>query len=875
MINKWEIFLSGSCTSALSKSRVDSVPALNVVTVVLITLLTFIPWVVNAQEATDSDSVEIQLEAPISYSVNTDFSSSLNFSDYASFGDISLEEVLIRIPGVQASRDGKINFRGVGYNSYGVAFNGLRLANTGLGTRNIDPGNISMDVIQSMEVTKVLDPSMSADAFAGLINLNTNRVIPAGEKRTISALVGGQANTKYNSRTGPGSRAWIHYAESFSDELAVSINLGYHQALNSVEELQIDFGTENFGNGVVDVFDRVSPSVNITENGRFTSSADVYFTPDEVNSYFFKGYFNSNDQVYTTHQDSWITGGDWIDQSTTGAQGELGSFSHEAGMSTLTTSQFAFQAGGEHEMDSYTLSYNAGWTQGRADNRDYLFPFQIDELNYALDLSEKNRPQFEFTNREVQILDDGTVDRQFMIGQDFDRTVEEHVNNEIAVRADLEFPISTGALKTGLSSRWSSKEGEYDENRFEYNRTLRMISFNMLREPNRNIDVINDAYNIPWFVNTENGRAFFESQRPLFTGDDNYAAYQSEIRNYTTDEQIYAGYAMADVEFGGLEVKAGARVEYAITDLVGNSVSFNEDGDVQPVAEQEESKSAFHLFPNLQINYGLTEQNNIKAAYSRTIDRPDYYPQTPFTRIDNQDSTTFSGDHLLEAVTSENFDLMFQQRTGNSGFLKVGGFYKLLNNFIEQQQVAGQPNTQYEGYQRVFYANSNETATVYGVEVAVDQRLNFLSGFLRNMGVYANYTWSQSSYRSVASRDKKALTGHSPHVLNGALSYTLDRFKAQVSYHWSSEALTRVASGQQVAPEIAQGNVYLDQYEDGYEELSVTASYELSSRFSVWANANHMLSSPEIEYLRNRSAYPKSTYIRSGFDLRVGVRFDI
>ncbi|HBX65900.1 MAG TPA: hypothetical protein DEG32_06975, partial [Balneolaceae bacterium] len=75
-----------------------------------------------------------------------------------------------------------------------------------------------------------------------------------------------------------------------------------------------------------------------------------------------------------------------------------------------------------------------------------------------------------------------------------------------------------------MSSRWSSKEGEYDENRFEYNRTLRMISFNMLREPNRNIDVINDAYNIPWFVNTENARAFFESQRPLFTGDDNYAA---------------------------------------------------------------------------------------------------------------------------------------------------------------------------------------------------------------------------------------------------------------------------------------------------------------------------------------------------------------
>jgi len=109
MINKWEEFLSGSCTLAFTKSRVDSVPALNGVSFLLIALLTFIPGIVNAQEATDADSVEVQLEAPISYSENADFSSSLNFSEFAAFGDISLEEALIRIPGVQASRDGEIN----------------------------------------------------------------------------------------------------------------------------------------------------------------------------------------------------------------------------------------------------------------------------------------------------------------------------------------------------------------------------------------------------------------------------------------------------------------------------------------------------------------------------------------------------------------------------------------------------------------------------------------------------------------------------------------------------------------------------------------------------------------------------------------------
>ncbi|MEQ8525989.1 TonB-dependent receptor [Gracilimonas sp.] len=828
------------------------------------------PTNLHAQDEPEADTTKIYLTGPYNFSVNPFFSSSLDFSDFADFGDISLQEALIRIPGVQSSRNGEINIRGVGYHAYGVSYNGLRLANTGAGTRNIDPSDISIDVIQSIEVTKVLDPSMDADALAGLVNLNTRRALPAGKKRTVSAMAGGEANTKYISRTGPGSRGWIQYAENFTDELSVSVNVGYHEAINTREELQLGFGAQNFGNGFVDVFEQVSPAVRIDQENRLTASTDVYFNPDEDNSYYFRGFLNSNDRTFISHQDSWITGGDFIDQSTTGADGEQGAFRHEASRNEFKTTQLAFQGGAEHEFDTFIFSYNAGWSQGRSENQDYVFPFQIEGLNYALDLGTKNRPQMTFTNREVQILDDGTVDRQFMIGQNFDRTIQEHVNNQISIRTDVEIPISSGALKAGLSSRWSQKDGDYDESSFEYNRTLRMISFNMLREPNRDIDVIDESYRIPWFVNTENARMFLESQRPLFTGDDNLNAYQSEIQNYSTGEQIYAAYGMGDLQFGDLGVKLGVRVEYSITELEGNQIDFDENGDPGPVQEVTESESLLNLFPNLQLNYGLSESSSVKAAYSKTIDRPDYFPQTPFERIDNQDSTIFRGNQLLEPVMSDNIDLMFEQETGNSGILSIGGFYKSLTNFIEQRL-----STNSDGYEEQVYVNSSETASLYGVEIAVEQRLQFLPGFFRNLGVYANYTWSQSSYRSVDNRDKMALTGHSPHVLNGALNYTIERFDAQISYHWSAESLSGIASVQQRAPSLGQGVFYLDRYQDGYEELSAAASYELSDRFRVWANANYLLNSSEIEYIRNRSEYPVSTYQRSGLDLRIGVRFDL
>ncbi|MAO64070.1 MAG: hypothetical protein CL666_03645 [Balneola sp.] len=797
------------------------------------------------------------------------FSEKNNLKDFINFGDYSVQDVLRRMPGVQVSRDGNVNIRGVGYQKYGVSVNGLRLAPTGMGSRDIALDALSADGLQSVELIKVVDPSMSADALAGVIEINSENMVSEGDQRAISAMVGGGANTKYLSMSGPGSRGWVKYAERFSDKLSLSVNLNYHEVFDSKEELQLGFGSQDFGNGFVDVYDRVSPGVAIDGHGRFSSSVNVDFTPSSTSSYSFNAFFNTDQSNSTAYRDSWVTGGDWIDQSTTGADGEAGSFSHEANLRSNQVSQLAFSGLGENEFDAFTLSYQAGWSQGSRESDYYTFPFQIEGLNYALDLSTEFRPQMEITNSETQVLDDGTVDRQFMIGQNFHRTLQDHINNQLSARVDVEFPIEAGALKAGVSSRLTFQDAEYGQDEFEYNRTLRMISFNMLREPNRNIDVINDNYRIPWFLNTEHAKAFLETQRPLFTADDNYHAYQSEVRNHGTEEQIYGTYAMADLNFGGLEVKAGARIEYELYETQGNEVTFDEQGDLSGINEVTASENRFYLFPNLQLGYELLEGSRLDLAYSSTVDRPDFFTQTPFLRVHNQDSTTFSGNAQIGAATADNVDLKFTQQLSSSGVISVAGFYKSINDMIVQREFS------VNDYDQTQFVNSDETATVYGAEVSVDQALDFLPGLFSDLSLYANYTWSQSNYQTFESRGEMPLTGQSPHVVNAALNYTIPRFTAQVSYHWSDDLLTDIAETQQRAPSLGQGMRYLDRYENGYQELSATASYELSDRFMVWGNARHMINSERSSYLESLSAYPVSTYFNAGFDLRVGVRFDL
>lgn len=841
--------------------------------VALITGILFIPnnGYSQDQEASEPDTTDQVRIGSIEgdQEKTTAFSERNNFDDFTNFGDYSVQDVLKRMAGVQVSRDGNINIRGVGYQKFGVNVNGLRLAPTGSGTRDIALDALTTDGLQSVELIKVIDPSMSADALAGVIEINSQNLVSEGDQRAISAMVGGGANTKYLSMSGPGSRGWLKYAERFSDELSLSVNLNYHQVFDSKEELQLGFGSQDFENGFVDVYDRVSPGVSIDGHGRFSTSANVSYTPSSVSTYNFNAFYNNDNSSSTVYRDSWVTGGDWIDQSTTGANGDAGSFSHEASLREDQVSQFAFSGTGENIFDAFTLSYQAGWSQGGRESQYYTFPFQIEGLNYALDLDTEFRPQMEITNSSNQVLDDGTVDRQFLIGQDFHRTLQDHINNQLTGQVDVEIPIESGALKAGVSSRLTLQDAEYDQDQFAYNRTLRMISFNMLLEPNRNIDVINDNYRIPWFLNTEHAKAFLETQRPLFTADDNYHAYQSEIRNHGTEEQIYGTYALADLTFGAFEIKAGARVEYELYETNGNEVTFDDQGDLSGIDEVTSSENRFYLFPNAQIGFEPVEGSRLDLAYSSTVDRPDFFTQTPFLRVHNQDSTTFTGNDQLAAATADNIDLKLTQQVSSSGVLTLAGFYKSVNDMIVQRELS------VDEFDQSQFANSEETATVYGAEVSVDQDLNFLPGLFGDLSVYANYTWSQSNFQAFQDRGEMPLTGQSPHVVNAALNYTIPRFTAQVSYHWSDDLLTDIAETQQRAPSLGQGNRYLDRYENGYQELSATASFELSERFMVWGNARQILSDERSSYLESMSAYPVSTYLNAGFDLRVGVRFDL
>ncbi|MEX2603148.1 MAG: TonB-dependent receptor, partial [Gracilimonas sp.] len=362
----------------------------------------------------------------------------------------------------------------------------------------------------------------------------------------------------------------------------------------------------------------------------------------------------------------------------------------------------------------------------------------------------------------------------------------------------------------------------------------------------------------------------------------------SHIRNYYADEQIYAGYGMLDIEYDPFTLMAGIRAEFSNMDYDGRKVEFNRFGQFDSVKNTSATNSYMNLFPNARLLYQINDQSEIHLAYSKTIRRPDFQMLNPFVLALPQDTLLYAGNTELDPLKADNFDLGWNYAFSNKGFISVNVFFKSLSDYIDlREDELTIQRDEYPVFNGLFedgenqitihqqkFQNSSNNATLYGVELAIQNELNFLPGVLSNLSAKANYTYSQAEFDGDRS-ETTALPGQSPHVVNAAVNYKQDRFSAQLSYHWTAEMLTNLQETAQDAPSIGNNPMYLDRYQDGYSDLSASLSYQLSDEVQLWANIYNLLFTEQIEYAENREFYPTSIYKREGIEFNAGVRFSL
>lgn len=205
--------------------------------------------------------------------------------------------------------------------------------------------------------------------------------------------------------------------------------------------------------------------------------------------------------------------------------------------------------------------------------------------------------------------------------------------------------------------------------------------------------------------------------------------------------EVMAGYGSAEVQLmSTLRVTAGVRYEDS-SQQVNSFVprGFAGEGDpVRAILDQD-----FWL-PAATATWEFADNMQLRAGYSKTINRPDLRELSNALFLDDDSGTLERGNPNLKIAEIENWDLRWEWYFGERQSATIGLFHKTFENPIERTyQPIG------EGFGRSFQ-NARE-ATLSGVEAEIDYTLPMdrwaptVGWFEQNqLFVVANVTWSDS-----------------------------------------------------------------------------------------------------------------------------------
>lgn len=833
------------------------------------------------------------------------------------FADNTVTGALSRIPGMG---HGGTNIRGVGAGASNVTMDGQRMGVTG-GDRSVDLSTISSDMVQDLEVIKVITPDMDADALAGVINVNTRR--PIGGERNVNIRVGGGLQDRYLNHTGPEGRSSLSYGDSPSDNFSFGFNFSYQRdprasesfsttwgpprSFDPPEDEEIDDETyQKLFDGPKDIIQNLSNEVNFDQRDRYGTGLQLTFQPTERTTFHVQGMFNVQDREIRRYG---VTYNPRLQNYTTPLQTgprpleNQGNMGYNSRLDESTTHQYTVQAGARHLLDYFDLEYSLGWGHGRFEEDQYRMGFQtFSRHEFIFNLDDRWNPTVEIAPWSENASFPSPVRLPL---QTIDHRINNSTNNDLQASIDLEAPHEFGSMKFGSSASMKFMRGFGERLDRSYRSTLNVGSFSMIENADWNIfERDHQTYQIPWLIDLESARDFYTQQTPNFQTDLEEWALSTETSNYSAQEHTYAGYGMGELDLQWLTILGGLRLEHTYNDYIGREGAIDEAGNFLGATDINSVNSYTNMFPNAQLVFRLSDMTNFRLAYSKSIGRPSFNELNPYIMRNYSSETIQQGNPDLKPMLSNNFDFLFEHYFRSVGQITVGLFYKDMKDFVYSftERISetddDTDDSEFAGWTRTGFRNGEE-ATVYGAELSWQQNLEFLPGFLSNLGTYVTYSYAQSIAdvdRDVeehthglavlmdwlgfgASEDYKEVTpliGQRPHVLNVGLDYSQNNFSGQVSYQWGAPSISSYGN-LRLVPEVpdipVSERVQFDLFNDSANDLSLTLRYQFTQNFRFWVDASNILNHRSIDYYYNREYYPDRASL-SGRKISMGLHYN-
>jgi TonB-dependent receptor len=521
-----------------------------------------------------------------------------------------------------------------------------------------------------------------------------------------------------------------------------------------------------------------------------------------------------------------------------------------------------FSLGGEHKFGALEMDWKAAYSKASEERpHERYLQYVIEDVEFEQNLSNTEKPDVVIKTAEAQDLNANweldELTEEYQYTDDIDK----------GVKVDFQLPVSTSsnasALKFGL--KYKGKAKERDNDFYEYDVTdedgFNASALAQTKDLTKDNFLAGD-YEVGTFPEKEFLGDLDLSDASKFEGEQDL---EELAGNYVASEDVFATYLRFDQKLGNLDLMTGVRYEYTGIKYQGKELVLDEEGDVEALNDTEEATSNYgNVLPSFILKYNFSTNSKLKAAWTNTIARPRYVGLIPRVEINREDNELSIGNPDLVPTTSMNFDLMYENYFKSLGVFSVGVFYKDINDFIAEtvkDDYAYNGNTWDEFYQ---FINAGD-ANLLGFEVAFQRQFDFLPGFLKQTGFYANYTYTKSDVKesNVDGREAEELSlpGTPENNMNVSLYYEGEKLSARASFNYAGDFVDEFGS-----------EAFEDRYYNKVSYLDVNASYQIAQNFVLYAEANNLLNTP-LSYYQGSSEYlMQAEYYNARINL--GVKFN-
>lgn len=690
--------------------------------------------------------------------------------------DKDASEVIRRIPGISIIDEKYVMVRGLSQRYNNVWMNGAAVPSSEADQRAFSFDIIPSSQISGMKVVKSAAPEYPADYTGGFIIVNTKDV-PL--RNTWSVSLGGSLNTETHMKD------MLRYSGSATDFLGFDngkrkLDNGINTTLNPQGN-----GYALTGNGLNNdwTVKTMKPVADLslaasfsqrwhTEGGQTiglngsVNYSNAFRTLPEIENNMFGAYDvvhdksnylrKAKDSQYSNNvRLGALLGLVWL--SSDGSQRvELKQIFNQLGKSRYSYRK-GFDAQSDYmEQAEYYYQSRSTYNLGLA-GKHTLDESNLIDWNLGYAYANRNLPD----RRRYTVFgqEDGTLEVENLndINREFSFLGENIYSGGTNWKHDFDFNGWKPSLKAGAYGE--HRDRKYDTRFFTY-----AWPNGQLPQQMRNLDV-------PTQLLSESN----------YGPDGLYLLEQVDwSNNYQAKNTLGSGYAafLLPLLNDRLEAYGGVRFESSHTELI----SHTRRQEYSPLSTKYDYND---LFPSLNLTYHLSKAQQLRLAYGRTTNRPEFRELSTSVYYDFDLASNVQGNHNLRPAYIDNIDMGWEWYPHAGEVVSLSLFYKHFRDPIEwTYTVAGGTDLIYS------YMNA-KGADNYGMELDIRKQLDFIS--LPQLSLSLNASWIHSSvnFPEGSNEHDRPMQGQSPYLVNAGLFYSSDAVKPAQGWKkgWTASVL--------------------------------------------------------------------------------------